>query len=190
MVQNDLKKAVSRIERITSGNTPRPVPIHIDMEELEREAEANREKYNQELRAKAKKEEDLIIPVEFTARKVYGHTSAERSYLRESDEGIYTLYGTGRSELEVLVKGPAPFEKIIFPAIIPLEDGDRFRAYLFKGKREYEHGEVPLELAGSAYPMPASYFIERAFTSTEYALKIEKLKNKKVAATYEVNISR
>ena len=149
----------------------------------ENEQKAHRlvDKYNAELRKSAKKEEELIIPVELTVDSVVGQIHQSHYVTTEIVMG-----GRGRghdvgdtSVLELMVNSDSvPIKVLAIPGLPPIEAGDRIRAYLFKGASK-------LELARYFNDERAKFFIEREFNEKEIPLKIEKLNNGgKVVATY------
>ncbi len=82
------------------------------------------------------------------------------------------------SALEVAVQQPYEgVKKIRFPAIIALEQGDRFRAYLVAADEKCNRATEPFH--------PDTYFfVRRELKSEEDAIKIEKLRGHQVIAAY------
>lgn len=155
------------------------------VEQVRKEAEQEINNYNQDLRARAKNPEQLTVGLECTVLEVnYYHDSI--SFTPYSDMvfgGNSPSYSGGHVyRTEIRVNSGTLVEKLSFKGWIPLEAGDLLRAYITKGKKEFEKGELNFD---SEYtPFQPAHFVERDYQPEECPSKIEKLRNGNVAATY------
>ncbi|MDP3639769.1 MAG: hypothetical protein Q8R53_01025 [Nanoarchaeota archaeon] len=149
------------------------------------------EKYNAGLRARAKTREELLVLLDCGVTAVVGHTS-RGSFTPRSElviGGSSPSYGTGdQSFLEISVTSETPVKQLHFRGWPPFEKGDRIRAYIFKGKEEWEQAFMfdDQDFSGLAFGarFGKTVLVERDFQEQEKALKIEKLRNGEVVATY------
>ncbi|RLJ02205.1 MAG: hypothetical protein DRP11_03290 [Candidatus Aenigmatarchaeota archaeon] len=107
-----------------------------------------------------KNPKELIVPVLGLVKNVTGYTSIQ-------DETRYF-----RLEIDIESDTP-PVKKVLFNEPLPIEKGDEIMAYLFKGYTK--SGTY-----GSASPV----FEETELREEEPAIKIEKLRDGEVVATY------
>lgn len=143
------------------------------------------EKYNADLQKRAKKPEDLIVPVYATIKSFDGNSSST-SFTPFSEMAIgghSPRYQRGNSlNLEMRVETKTPIKRLHWGGYPPsLEVGDTIRAYIVKGIQETERGHSRL---GPSYPAPPSHWVSRNFQEEENPFKIEKLRKGKVVATY------
>jgi hypothetical protein len=145
------------------------------------------EKKNEELRAKAKKREDLIVPVYCYVTSVEGYLS-QRKMTPHSERmigGKSPSYNVGdSSRLELLVDTKEGIKYVNFAGWPPIEKGDSIKAYFLKGELKSEETKLGIQRISMRYNQLQSHWIERDFQETETALKIEKLRDGKVVATY------
>jgi len=128
------------------------------------------EKHNEDLRARAKPYESLIVPIECSVQHVNGSRK--------------------KTTLEVLTQSPV--KTLTFYGLPPLEKGDMIRAYVFKGEELHEKlPDDPFSLNNHPWgrkkcysPMPPSHYVERDLQAKEAAVRIEKIRNNEVVATY------
>lgn len=135
---------------------------------------AGAQAYNNDLKAKAKKREDLIVALEYTVEAVVGYSG--------KGEGSY---------LEISVCSDSSVKKLRFNGWAPIEKGDRIRAYIFKGVRMFER-EVNLgEIA--EHPLieftDIAHWVERELLVEEHPEEIDRLRDDRlkswtVAAIY------
>lgn len=165
-------------------------PISFDMKALEREQKEKDEKYNSDLRKKAKKYDELIVSFECDVKSLEG-IARSISITPHSEArmgGQSPSYNTGHTcNLEITINPydkNIPIKKIEFIGWPPLEKDDMIRVYIFKGKEEYEQGYgITFSESEKRRTIP-SHLVERDFKETERALKIEKIKYGDVVATY------
>lgn len=146
------------------------------------EIETENDRYNQKLRAKAKKSEELTIGLECTVLEVNGYQDST-SFTPRSEMmmgGSSPSYGGGHVyQTEIKVKSETLVEKLEFAGWPNLEAGDTIRAYILKGQEEAEQG-----FGGRFNDYPKTHLVERDYWPVERPTKIEKLRDGKVAATY------
>ena len=138
--------------------------------------------YNKELVSKAKKREDLIVPVKCLVKCVIGYnTKISISPVTPNTVGCRQAeYRTGNcSSLEIEVKTNTVIEKLLFNGWPPIENGNKIVAYIIKGREEYKK-----DLMGIPIKNEKSFFVEREFDETEIPLKIQKVGYWGVLATY------
>lgn len=139
-------------------------------------------RYNAELRKRAQKKEDLIVPVDFTVESVLGYNSGTGcipigpivmgGHTPTRQVGDYSALELQVNSAKTQVK------KLSFNGWPPIEAGDKIRAYIFIGEEKKEMPTQGFEYCGQ------SHYIQREFKKQETAVKIEKLKKGKVVATY------
>lgn len=136
-----------------------------------------------DLRARSKPKEELIKSIDCIVEFVKGTVQKTTYSSGPLIIGGYnhTYAGGDQSQTEIIIASNTPVNTIYFRGWPPLEKGDRISAYIFKGKEESEDPEwIP-------YPScikPISHYVEREWQEKETAIKIEKLRNKKVVAEY------
>lgn len=154
----------------------------VSLDDLFASARHETEKYNQDLRAKAKKKEELIVGLECVVQEVNQYQSTGHASSGEVRYGgpPVSSYKTGnflRSELSV--SSDSPVQKLEFQGWPHLEVGDTIKAYILKGQKEYEKG-----FGVDLHHNPPSHWVERDYQPVEKPSKIEKLRDGKVVATY------
>lgn len=141
-----------------------------------------------------KPKEQLIVPVECTVESIVS-SSYEGRFTPESElqyGGHSPSYSTGahlNSEIKVNTAN-TPIRMLEFHGWPNIERGNRIRAYVFKGKEEYLEIEAKLKAElwdfthriGERRPKPI--YVEREFEEKESPVKIEKLVDGFVVATY------
>lgn len=162
---------------------------NINKPELGKQVLENIEKYNKDLRARAKTLEELTIPVLCLVESIVG--SASKIHHTPHSEMVYggttPSYHTGDAlKTEISVKTSTPVTKIIFGGWPPIEKGDLIKAYIIKAKEEYEKLSFNIErlFCYQQHRQPTPLYVERDFKNEETAIKIEKLKNDVIVATY------
>ncbi len=146
------------------------------LEEVEKE---NRE-YNDDLRARAKTREELIVSLECTVLEIHGYQglTSVHSEMRMGESSPY--YNTGHTyRTEIKVQSDTSVEKLEFKGWPPLEAGDLLRAYIIRGELKYEK-----TFRNDFNHNLLSHWIERDYQQVEHPIKIEKLRDGKVVATY------
>jgi hypothetical protein len=138
------------------------------------------EKYNSKLRRNAKKQEELLSSVDFIVNSVVGRVYQSQYVTDSIMMGGKSLgHKTGDiSLLELKVcSSDTPIKELAFPGLPPIQAGDTICAYIFRGQSMQE-------LDSYGHANGASCFVKRPFEEKEIPLKIEKLKEGKVIATY------
>lgn len=157
----------------------------VSLDDLFASARHETEKYNQDLRAKAKQKEELTVGSMFLIKKpTYFQSSTSISPLSENFIGgsSSTYQGGHVYSVELLVtpiQFNGPVEKLLFNGWPPLEAGDTICAYILKGQKEYEKAFMV-----DFHHDPPFHLVERPYQSVEQPSKIEKLRDGKVVATY------
>ncbi|HLC97917.1 MAG TPA: hypothetical protein VJC21_04010 [Candidatus Nanoarchaeia archaeon] len=171
---------------LTEVNLDEEIGVATWIEEERKEAE----RYNAELRTRAKTKEELMVLLECRVLSVEGYI-AQSSFTPHSElriGGTSPSYKTGdSSSLELAVESGTAVKHLHFKGLPPLEKGDTIRAYIFKGKEEYERviisERVPFILRRFG-PRTPTVLVEREFEENEQPFKIEKIRNGEVVATY------
>jgi len=159
---------------------------------LQKEAD----KYNSELEARARKKEDLIIPVELAISAVRFYGSGNRTFTPSFERhygGISPEYPLGDSySCEFDVTSLTKIKKLSFIGWPSLEADNKIRAYIFAGEekgKKYVQEWGPFgprveevkrdDFSKMNYPQVDNpfVFVQREFNDQERALKIEKLNN-------------
>src|SRR3989338_3488159 len=166
-----------------------------DPEALFKKIKKENENYNQELRAKAKTPEELTVGLEYVVADVNCYQGST-SFTPHSEIVLGgrspTFNGGHTYRTELKVQSGTLVKKLEFYGWPPLEVGDVIKAYIFKGKQEYERGHevIPKTIKefdsffkGKSVNVP-SHWIERKYQPVERPSKIEKLRDGKVVATY------
>ncbi|MDP3698453.1 MAG: hypothetical protein Q8R47_02605 [Nanoarchaeota archaeon] len=161
----------------------------VTFDDLFESARQKAEQYDQELRAKAKTEEELTVGLECVVESVNFYQRTGRATDGEVRYGgpPISSYKTGHflhTELSVksdsLVQKLPLVQKLQFNGWPHFEAGDTIRAYILKGKKEAEKG------FGRNFHShhPKTHLVERDYQPIEQPSKIEKLRDGKVVATY------
>ena len=128
------------------------------------------EQHNTDVRTRSRPYETLIVPVECSVQSVVG-SSRETTLEVVTNTAVKTLK---------------------FYGLPSLEQGDKIRAYVFKGEEVYEKlrddpfdmWKIPSASNRCYQPKPQSHYVERDFKEKELVVKIEKRRKNKVVATY------
>ena len=154
-------------------------------DDLFENARQETEKYNQELRAKAKSPEQLTVSLEGVIEGIDFYQGSV-SFTPRSEMvigGRSPSYSGGHvNYAEIKIQGESKVEKLKFDGWPHLEAGDTIRAYIFKGQKESEKCFEVFEV--DWYHNPPSHWTERDYQPVEHPIKIEKLRGGKVIATY------
>ena len=155
----------------------------VDPKALVKKIEEENDKYNQELRARAKTPEQLTVGLECVVQEVhcYQSSTSVSGAWRSGSIPSYPTSHTYRTEIKV--KSSTLVEKLEFKGWPHLEIGDVIKAYILKGKQEAEKS------FGSSrhdpfHQGPKTHLVERDYQPIEHPSKIEKLRDGKVVATY------
>jgi len=165
----------------------------LDLKEFLKEAK----EFNKDLRKRTRNEEDLIIPVELIIKSIVNHTN----YLsiRPHSEMIFkersSSYSAGcKLYTEIFVNSSKEIciEKLTYQGFLPLEKGDRIRAYIFIGQYIQEKAEDFNFNEFSAWessPLRLEmHLVGREFKKEELTEKVEKIgKYNDVVATYLID---
>lgn len=139
------------------------------------------ERFNEELKERAKSKEELIVVLSFIVKSVFcksqrmSHTP--RSEIRYGGSSPSYFTGTACST-ELTVQGSSIVKTIKYSGPLPLEAGDEINVHIFAGESEYEKGQ------SWSCNNPRFHLVERELEEVEEALKIEKIRDSKVVATY------
>ncbi len=172
----------------------------ISREEIEAnigESKREDEKYNKCLRARAKTPEQLTVGLECVVQEAHGYQDLT-SFTPRSEivlGGRSNSYQGGHTyRTEIKVQSSTLVEKLEFNGWPFLEAGDMIRAYIFKGKREYERGlglilpetikEFDSFFSKDQLANVPFHWVFRDYQPVEQPSKIEKLRDGKVVATY------
>ncbi len=157
----------------------------VSLDDLFESARHKTEKYNQELRAKAKSPEQLTVSLEGVIEGIDFYQSSVL-FTPASETvigGKSPSYSGGHvNYAEIKMQGETKIEKLQFNGWPHLEAGDTIRAYIFKGQKEYEKLFEFFEV--DSYHHAPFHWVERDYLAVEHPSKIEKLRDGKVAATY------
>ena len=144
------------------------------------------------LKEKSKPKEELIVPLDCLVLSSTT-TTYHRSITLSSEIRIghrSPQYNAGSIiSLELEVKTNSPVKILQYNGVAPLEAGDQIRAYTLKAKEISENdtldpfGIVEDDFGFSHNP---TFWIERDYQEQEETHKIEKIRDGKVVATYEV----
>ncbi len=152
----------------------------VSLGDLFESARHETEKYNQDLRTRAKTPEQLTEGLECVVEEVNDYQGSTSVTDEPRMGGPSTSQKTGhvyRTEIRVLTG--TFVKKLKFKGWPHLEAGDTIKAYILKGQKESEKSfEVDL------YHNPPSHWVERDYQPIEQPSKIEKLRDGKVVATY------
>ena len=182
------KKELERIQKIL--NSPKK------LRNLVHKPDKKVEKYNADLRARAKKPEELVECFDCFVERIYCEVEPieEREHFSFSDTKIgpgpfgivnspnhITGYKNSM-KLEVMASDESILvKKVNFPIFIPLESGDSVRVYVVRG-------EYMSEKTGGFFSLEEDeqdkHLVARGYKEEENAVRIEKLKDNSVVATY------
>lgn len=150
--------------------------------------------YNKDLLSKAKKPIELLVSVYCDVKSVVGYGGQPNTNIHWPWE----ISDSFLSNLEIIVDSKTPIKKIVFNGWPPIEKGDNIIAYIFKGILEYEKENVKFRNEYNSfndrtilrvfYNTDKAHFVERKFKEEEGAVKIEKLRENGVVATYTNDI--
>ena len=161
-----------------------------------KKAQKEDETYNKNLQKRARNLEQLTVGLECLVVESQYHQ--ESTYFAPRSEivldGRSPRYSGGHLyRVELVVESDSSLQKLLFNGWPHLEAGDMIKAYIFKGKKEYEHGhrlivpdnleELP-DFHRKIFKNIPFHWVERAYQSVEQPSKIEKLRDGKVVATY------
>lgn len=156
----------------------------VDPKDIVKKINEEYEKYNQDLRAKAKTKEELTVGLECTVLEVNGYQGST-SFTPRSEMmigGSSPSYGGGHTyRTEIKVESGTLVEKLNFKGWLHLEAGDGIRAYILKGQEEAEREPFS---GINFHSDPKTHWVERDYQPVEHPAKIEKLRNGKVVSTY------
>ena len=172
------------------------LPTGKDLEaHLKKQKKAD-EKFTRDLRKRAKTVKKLTIGLECLVVESHYHQRAT-SFTPHSEivlDGRSPSYSGGHLyRVELMVESDSSVRKLLFNGWPHLETGDVIKAYIFKGKKGYEHSRgliVPKnieELADfhqAVFKDVPFHWVERKYLPVEQPSKIEKLRDGKVVATY------
>lgn len=184
--KEELRKGI--LESVTA-HIKDPVERQKAIERIEAEGKKEEER-RAWLKTNAKPKEELIVRVECTVESIISSTYQGR-FTPESEVrygGHSPSYGTGNylcSEIKVNTTN-TPIKTLEFSGWPHIERGDRISAYIFKAKEEYNPEISVAEFLQEklTYQKPKPIYVERDFKEKETPVKIEKLVNGFVAATY------
>ena len=181
--RNSWRDSITEEDRKRMDELLGPLDQKIDLDLLTK-ANDQAKKYNEQLRTKAKTEAELTVGLECTVQEgnfYQGSTSfTPRSEMVIG--GHSSSYSGGHTyHSEITVESETLVEKLQFKGWPPLEAGDTIRAYVLKGKQEYEKNVMD---SGTWDNTSHSHWVERDYQATEKPSKIEKLRDGRVVATY------
>ena len=97
--------------------------------------------------------------------------------------GTSPSYGTFSEYTELKMSSDLPVQRITMDGLLPLEAGDYIRAYVLRGTEEMERTRGLSTRNYDRMCIP-KHWVEREWKEEEKALKIEKIRENKVVATY------
>jgi len=183
------KKRTSLWDKVAAEDRVRMDEIFAPLMDLDPKDTVNKineriDLYNQELRAKSKPKEDLMVGLECVVKEA-------DFYLRTAVASGVVLYGgpapfsykTGHfSNVVLVVESSSPVKKLEIDGWPRLETGDIIRAYILKGTEKAE--KFPFDQFHDPRREPKVHWVERDYEAVEKPSKIEKLRNGRVVATY------
>ena len=157
----------------------------VNPQDLVKKINEENEKYNQDLRAKAKTPEQLTVGLECVVEEAnFYQSTGQASGGTVRYGGSNSSYKTGHFlRTELSVKGDSLVQKLEFKGWPPLEAGDTIKVYILKGKQEPEKSFGP-SCHDPFNQGPRTHLVERDYQPIEHPSKIEKLRNGLVVATY------
>ncbi len=167
-----------------------------EMKAVLRKRKGEDEKYNKDLRDRARTPKQLTGGLECTVLEINGYQNST-SFTPRSEMvigGHSRSYRSGHVyRAEIKVQSGTLVEQLEFNGWPNLETGDMIKAYIFKGKKEYERGrgftppenveELP-DFHREIFRDIPFHWVDRPYKSVEQPSKIEKLRDGKVVATY------
>ena len=182
-MESDIEK-IKRFAGMGSGESISEQDFE-DFKRLQNKVEVYRDRdvveYNIQLEARVKTKEELVTSIDCVVESVDGYSSTASV---PCGGHFNTLTSGGHSNsLKIGVSSDTPVENLgFYGGWPPIEKGDQIRAYVYVGEKEW--GKLTWSDIDKGKSNPPCYLVERPLNPKEKPLKIEKLKDEEVVATY------
>jgi hypothetical protein len=156
---------------------------------LKKKSREDIEKFNQDLRSKAKTQDELIVPLECKVESALKFS--DKTYLLdkklENNEIQINCDVKYENGVTLLVSNNEKVKRVMFSQWPNLQKDDLIRIYVYKGEEisEKNYPNTPFNLTESIPPKDLpTHYIERNWQETEKPILIEKLVDGEVVDTY------
>jgi hypothetical protein len=142
--------------------------------------------FNRELKKRAKTKEELTVAIECVVKGIISYNLS--TSVTPQSEMVYggksISYKTGNvSHSEIKILSDTTVKELKFGGCPNVEKGDKIRAYILKGKEEFEKKTFCISYDNDQ----KAFLVGRDFKEEELTFKIEKLWGNEVIATYISN---